>query len=122
MSAVERMGVVSLWGGRFASEDDFFSYVEKTYPDSGATSGFIRDSGIGFYDEDFAEGNYFTDGGVESAIRELSYGDTFPPKAVEAMSRVAGANSIYAIYDVDATELRSDADRLVFVGAFTYSK
>lgn len=122
MSAVERTGVVSLWGGRFASEDDFFSYVEKTYPDSGATSGFIRDTGIGFYDEDFAEGNYFTDGGVESAIRALSYGDSFPSSAVEAMSLVPDANSIYAIYDVDATELRSRAEKLVFIGAFAYSK
>ncbi|NUO76044.1 MAG: hypothetical protein HOQ32_08515 [Lysobacter sp.] len=122
MSAVERAGVVSLWGGRFASEDDFFAYVEKTYPDSGATSGFIRDSGIGYYDEDFAEGHYFTDGDVGAAIRELSYGTTFPSSATEAMGRVVGANSIYAIYDVDTSELKSNADKLVFVGAFTYSK
>ena len=122
MSAVDRKGVVSLWGGQFDSEDEFFSYVEKEYPEGGATSGFIRDSGIGFYDEDFSEGNYFIDGNIDSAIRDLSYGDSFYQPATKAASHISGMNSIFAIYDVDASGLKSGAMSLAFLGVFSYRK
>lgn len=118
----EATGVVSLWAGRFSSEEEFFSYVEITYTKSGATSGFIRESGIGVYDEDFAEGDYCHDRNVELAILNFSYAGSFSSLAIAATSRIVDVNSIYAIYDVDASGLKSDTDKLVFVGVFMYSK
>lgn len=123
MSIVERAGVVSLWAGRFATEELFYAYVEKSHADGRSTSGFLRDSGIGFYDEDFAEGSYAGADGLDAAIRALSYGDGFHRPAVTALRRLPGVNAVYAIYDIDATGLQRDPDQpLVLVGTFPYRR
>ncbi|WP_418057655.1 immunity 22 family protein [Pimelobacter simplex] len=121
MGIVERWGVVSLWGGGFATEDDFFGYVEMIRPDGCTTSGFLRDSGIGFYDEDFAEGSYVSSD-LDAAIRALSYGASFHRPAYEVLRRMPGTNAVYAIYDVDASGLAGAGGRLALAGAFPYQR
>lgn len=87
-----------------------------------ATSRFIRESDIGVYDSGYAEGDYCHDRNVELAILNFSYAESFSSLAIAPMSRIVGVNSICAIYDVDASGLKSDTDKLVFVGVFMYSK
>lgn len=99
-----------------------FFLRRNTCTKSGAASGFIRESGIGVYDEDFAQGDYCLDRNVELATLNFSYAGSFSSLAIAAMSRIVDVNSICAIYDVDASGLKIVTDKLVFVGVFMHSK
>ncbi|AKO09375.1 immunity 22 family protein [Xanthomonas oryzae pv. oryzicola] len=119
----ENIGKVSVWTGHFESEDEFFSYLEKTYEGDSVSSGFISDLKVEWYDEDFAEGVYLgKSDDAESALGELSWGASFVPKIASVVD-LNKVNSIYVVYDFDgsATAAITNAP-LNFLGVYEYSK
>ncbi|AKO20757.1 hypothetical protein DZA55_13565 [Xanthomonas oryzae pv. oryzae] len=119
----ENIGKVSVWTGNFEGEDEFFSYVEKTYEGDSVSSGFISDLKVEWYDEDFAEGVYLRKSGdAESALDELSWGASFVPKIASVVD-LNKVNSIYVVYDFDGSPTAAITNgRLRFLGVYEYSK
>ncbi len=118
-----RVGFVSAWIGRFAGEDALFDYVQKTYPaDQPATSAFLTDFPIGFYDEDFSEANFIVDvDDLDAALAGHSYIDSFVAPLRADLQRVADFNSIYLIYDFDASDTSPHVTaRMRWLGTYAY--
>lgn len=126
----EAEGILSLWIGHFAGEDDLFEYVDFRYDDDGNSScQFALDAGLGWFDHDFQEAHY-TEAGLTDAAQVLvghSYSASFIEPAVAAITqfRRPQDNAVFILYDVAYNPLevqpRSTA-RLRFVGTFAYDE
>ncbi|MBN6150907.1 immunity 22 family protein [Xanthomonas sp. AmX2] len=116
-------GQVSVWAGYFDNEDEFFSYVEKTYEGDSVSSRFISDLNVQWYDEDFAEGVYLDrDGDIESALGELSWGASFVHNLAPAID-LNKVNSVYVVYDFDGSPTAAVTGApLSFLGVYEYRK
>jgi hypothetical protein len=125
MTAKKAPGIVSVWVGHFDDEDSLLSYVEKYYPsdDQVSTSRFLQDIPVGLYDEDFAEASFFASRDMERTIDEHSYASSF---AVDVLKDIRqhgpDINSLYLIYDIDASDTESSRGPLRFIGAYPYTK
>lgn len=116
---MENTGVVSVWVGKFDDEDQFFNYVEKSYDDDGANSGFITETDVEDYDEDFAEGAWFDPGNPE-ALAEVSYMESFSELLLPDLTG-RPENAAYFIFDV-ATEPGPDEAQLKLLGVYPYQQ
>jgi Immunity protein 22 len=117
--------LVSVWVGVFSSEDALFDYVAKLYPGSGpATSAFLSDFPLGSYDEDFSEINFLpTSKDLDSAIGMHSYASTFSEDLLNDLKLCGEFNSLYLIYDQDASGLAVKArGPMRLLGIYHYSK
>lgn len=124
-------GVVSVWAGHFADEEELVAYVEWVYPDGeeASRSAFAAHAGLGWFDADFQEANFV---GTErddlrAELAEHSYGATFAEAAAADLGRFArlGWNALFLLYDCEYDAVRarpSRASRLYFVGAYVYRK
>ncbi|MEV0329357.1 immunity 22 family protein [Micromonospora echinospora] len=121
--ALRNPGVVSIWAGHLPDEGALDDYVSFRYPDDDESwSPFTRDHGLGWVDEDQAEAAWFADGPY--SLVDHSYGDSFAPAADEDLTRrFPDANSVYLVYDLDASAvLISGSPLLAFLGAYPYRK
>lgn len=118
----EKDGVVSVFVGQFADFDELAQYVEFDYgdwDDDAAGSPFTEETGIGFYDEDFAEGSVDT-GRPAAHLLEHSYGPSIDPQAGRDLGDLPDGTALYLVYDFDATG--AAPGRLALVGVYSYTK
>ncbi|MEU4570157.1 immunity 22 family protein [Micromonospora sp. NPDC023956] len=121
--ALQVPGLVSIWAGRLSDEGALDDYVSFRYPPDGESwSPFTRDHGLGWVDEDQAEAAWFAGGAYSLAGH--SYGGSFAAAAdVDLARRFPEANSVYLVYDFDASAaLVSGSALLAFLGAYPYCK
>ncbi|MEH1014832.1 immunity 22 family protein [Micromonospora sp. CPCC 206060] len=119
--ATEVPGTVSIWVGTVGDEDQLFDHVEIRYPAAGEpTSRFGTETGLGWYDEDLAEGSVSTDPAV--SLVEHSYGPSFAAAARADLAGYPEVNALYLIYDLDATALAGRGGLLRFLGAYRYTR
>jgi hypothetical protein len=111
-------GTVSVWVGTVRDEDELFDHVAMEYGDDGPTSRFLLDSGIGWYDEDFAEGSVGDD--PVRALAEHSYGAGFAARAAADLAGRPGVNALYLVYDLDASALGERPGLLTLLGSYPY--
>ncbi|HVI47549.1 MAG TPA: immunity 22 family protein [Chitinophaga sp.] len=111
---------VSIWAGKFSSQEELESYLDFVYNDNDelSVSPFRSDYGIGHYDEDFQEAyceDTLTD--LYTLAEPLSYAESFLhllPKDV------SGINTIIAIYSFAYPGEVERAGRTFFVGVYDY--
>ncbi|MFC3849541.1 immunity 22 family protein [Corynebacterium hansenii] len=121
---LEKENVVSIWCGNFDTEEELLEYVEPEFDDDddNATSEFLNDFSLDWYDEDFAEASFDLDDDIALRVREHSYGESFDVRLDEDMRQFSDCNSLYLIYDVDASGAASDRSKLTFVGVYAYRR
>ena len=121
---LEKENVVSIWCGNFDTEEELLEYVEPEFDDDddNATSEFLNDFSLHWYDEDFAEASFDLDDDIALRVREHSYGESFDVRLDEDMRQFSDCNSLYLIYDVDASGAASDRSKLTFVGVYAYRR
>jgi len=118
-----RSGVVSVFTGQFASDEELELFVEIDYGTEDGddiTSPFLASTGIEWYDEDFAERSFWSAGTLVDRLREHSYGERIDPTALTDLAARQTDNSLYLIYDFDATGAYQG--RLSLVGVYPYTK
>ncbi|WP_137940334.1 immunity 22 family protein [Chitinivorax sp. B] len=119
----EKDGVVSAWIGNFSNEDELFSHVQKIYDQDGnSSSDFLSDFKLGWYDEDFSEANFIDLQDLRNSLAAHSYSDSFLSSLMSDLAGKDSFNSIYLIYDIDASALSSVAGRMKFLGVYGYTK
>ena len=120
---LEKDLVVSIWCGNFDTEEELLTYVEFEYDnDDNPSNKFLSDFSLEWYDEDFAEASFDPEDDVVLRVREHSFGESFDSQLDRDMQRFSGCNSLYLIYDVDASGAKSDCSKLSFVGVYSYQR
>ena len=122
MGETVKEGVFSLWVGKFEDEDSFFEYLEQNYEGGVATSGFMKDFDIDWYDADYAAGDFFAERNAVEALKEVDYSYSFSDDVFEEVLKYVDVNSMLVIYDCNAVNLKKRKGKLCFVGAFPYKK
>ncbi|MFE0462504.1 immunity 22 family protein [Kitasatospora sp. NPDC058965] len=118
-TGLEAPGTVSIWAGRVRDEDELLDHVSMGYGDEGGSaSRFQLDTGIGWYDEDFAEGSVSDD--PVRTLAEHSYGPTFAGRAGLDLADRPGVNALYLVYGCDAAPLRDRPGLLTLLGTYPY--
>jgi hypothetical protein len=124
----EKQGYVSVWVGQFESDAAFQNYITHTFDEDGnAHSPFGHDSQLEWFDHDFQDAEFFSDGisDLGATLASASYGDSFAEHvAAEIQARnLLPFNAIFLLYDCAySAELAHDEQKLRFVGAFPYQK
>jgi hypothetical protein len=117
--------IVSLWLGKFCSEQKFKTYVNQEFNEDGdVTSKFMNDFSINYYDHDFAE-SFFNESDLnaqETLLSTMSYSATFMSKVKNV--KWSKYNSIVLIYDFEynGSEILNNDESLEFIGTFKYEK
>ena len=109
-------GVVSIWTGTVRDEAELFDHVTMEYDDGEATSPFLTETGIDWYDEDFAEGSVSAD--PARALSEHSHSAGFASLAGPDLASRPETNALYLIYDLDASAQHDRPGLLKFLGTY----
>lgn len=126
----EKEGFVSIWIGNFPSRDFFDDFLKESISDdyeiSEPINNFSDDIGIGFYDHDFQEADYYAEPvSIDELLSQFSYIESFIDE-VKQKSEIDGlgkANTAILLYDSDFRELdMRNSKFLIFVGAFPFQK
>jgi hypothetical protein len=116
--------VVSVWVGRFDSPSAFEGYVAQTYDSDGNSKcQFAEHAGLGWFDHDFQEGEFFERPGFVTDLQGFSYAASFLEAMSQQLAEGGDWNSILLLYDCEYDSSRahpSRASRLRFVGSFPY--
>lgn len=121
----EAEGSVSLWLGNFASAEDFENYIDFIYDDDGnCTCQFADDAGLGWFDHDFQEATFYSDGIQDTAqLLAYSWSSSFIKEAVAAINIVGvDANALFLLYDCAYSQTAANNCRLHFIGTFPYKE
>lgn len=126
-------GILSVWAGRFDSEDELFDYTDWKYDeddeDAEPTNAFANHSGLGWFDHDFQEANFVGEHPSSPAdvLEGHSYVESFRDEVASALAKLRRKewNSLFLLYDCAYDPDRahpSNASRLHYIGSFPYSK
>lgn len=120
----EKPNIVSIFCGKFPNEQAFSDYITFDYSldDDMPPSQFMADFGIDWYDEDFTEASFIENGLLSEQIHLHSYAETFDKKAFSDSKKFNDNNSLYLIYDFDATNYQLKNTKLTLIGVYTYEK
>lgn len=119
--ALHAPGVVSVWTAAVRDEDELFDHVAMEHGDDGSVrSAFLAESGIGWYDEDFAEGSVSSD--PAAALADHSHAAGFAAPVRRDLAARPGVNALYLVYDLDAAPLAARTGLLRFLGAYPYDR
>lgn len=114
---------VSIWFGKFSSNESFQSYIEKTYDlDGNSHSKFMEEFDIQFYDEDFQDAFLQTESDFYTELFDLSYADSFVQKIDKSIAD--SYNAVICLYDFDYNNKNKDISKLKmdYIGSFDYVK
>jgi len=117
---MEKANIVSIWSGRFGSEDELVDFVQDRYSEDGdlIPSTFMSAFGIAYIDYDFQE-VLFEDGLTKEYLLQASYAKSFIGKVFD---KLPAENSLILLYDFDYTGKKQKAENLRFIGSFGYVK
>lgn len=124
--------LVSIWVATCTLDELPDDYLEVDYDagDEASWNSFAHDFGIGYYDEDMAEGNIPEEEGTEAVsqlLQPMSYADSYIEAASARAAELGLAETefIFLIfdfaYDPDVTKV-SASPYLRFLGVFPYSE
>lgn len=124
----EKEGFVSIWIGSFSSREGFEDFLEESISDdheiTQPINKFSEDIGIGFYDHDFQEADYYDEPvSIEKLLSQFSYIESFidDVKNESEKDGLEKNNTAILLYDHDFSELHmSNSKFLTFVGAFPF--
>lgn len=122
----QKENVVSIWCGKFVTENELLDYVKIKYDNENdvTTSPFMQDFGIdvdtNYFDEDLTEASFSQN--LPQTIRQHSYGDTFPKQVDNDIQTFKDYNSLYLIYDFDAHGAKSHSNKMKLMGVYAYKK
>ena len=119
-----RKNKVSIWLGKFQSNDFLERYLDIDYSeehddDEYLASIFARQFKIEYYDEDFQEA-YLSDAspiGWKELIEPISYSETFID---EIPDRFDDKNSVIALYNFHYQGDVKESGEVIFIGSFDY--
>lgn len=118
----EEKGVVSIWVGVFACEEDLRRFVEDVYDEDGDSSSPFRLAlGLDWYDEDQKEASF--SGDAEMAASELVVGHSYWESLSSTLATlsVAIGNSVVLLYDYRYLPPAVPVEAVLrFVGSFPY--
>lgn len=126
----EKEGIVSIWVGKFSSQYEFDAFFEEKIDENAEISTplnkFAEVIGIGFYDHDLQEANYFGNEllSVKEILSPFSYADSFLESAVRSaeQKQIQRANIGILLFDFLYEENSVKTDKIVFIGSFEYQK
>lgn len=118
---MEKEHVVSIWIGKFSSEDEFTKYLREVYTDEGdVSSRFMNDFSIDYIDNHFMECLFF--GSVvneETFLKDFSYANQFIDKLPGSIEWDK-YNSIIMVYNFSYTGKEGVSKDVEFIGEFGY--
>lgn len=119
-----KSNVVSFFLGKFSNEQDFLNYIAFDYSldDDLPPSRLMADFGIDWYDEDVTEANFFENSSINEQLSQHSYAETFDKQVWIDIKNFNDFNSLYLIYDFDATDYQPKNTKLTLIGVYTYEK
>lgn len=124
--------VISLWVGRFQTEQELDSYVKPFYSTEPETddlpiSAFAEDIGLSSYDEDFLESAFDPSWAQnpEKMFEGCSYFESYEEAALEALQRIAPGpvDSLILLLGYDHArypQFEKRPTRVVFLGTFAF--
>lgn len=126
----EKDGFVSIWIGNFSSREALENFLAESISDdyeiTQPINNFSEDIGIGFYDHDFQEADYYDEPvSIEKLLSQFSYIESFidAVKKESEKDELEKTNTAILLYDYDFRELdMSNSKFLTFVGAFPFQK
>ena len=108
---------VSIWLGKFNSEEDLDAFMQEQYTEDGDVfSDFMKAFDISFVDNQFQE-VLFSERLSQQDLNTLSYSNSFVHKIKSDLEKY---NSLIAIYNFDYSGKIVDTERIVFFGVFDY--
>lgn len=123
----EKEHFVSIWIGNFPSRDffdDFFEeYISDDHEAGSPINVFSADIGIGFYDHDFQEAEFFEESlPVEKLLEQFSYADSFIEEVKNKLKteKIGNVNVVILLYDSDFRDLPITNKLITFIGSFPY--
>jgi len=118
--------VISIWFGRFPSEERLKRYMEETYDDGNAPiSEFATDQEELFYDHDFVEFSFRTPSqNAAELLADHSFSSSYIPKAIEVFHKrqLGQMNSVILVWgvEIDKPVSKSGYDyELHYLGTFS---
>jgi len=112
---------VSIWTGKFNSEDEFNKYLKETYNEDGGLlpSIFMNDFEIEHIDHDLQENEYFDGMLTKDDLLGFSYDETFIDKIDE---KLLIGNCIILVYDFEYSGKIKTKNNVNFIGTYDYKK
>ena len=113
--------IVSIWIGKFNSDDDFNKYKEEVYDENGdgSPSIFMTDFEIKRIDHDFLESEFVGGKLTKNDLMGFSYTETFIDKIDDALLT---GNCIILIYDFEYSGGVKTKNNVSFIGTYKYEK
>ena len=109
---------VSIWFGKFDTQEQFYDFIKETYDDEGDMhSSFMQSFGIDFIDNQFQE-TLFDNGINKSKLKPASYSESFIDRITIDFSNY---NCIILLYNFVYDGLIKKANSMDFYGVLNYS-
>lgn len=119
--------VVSVWAGKFLSEEDFLEFIDFKYDADGNSSNlFCKEAGLSGFDRDLQEAVFLKkDQNLSTALQNISGISYFSKELTSVLARFPKHffNSIFLLYEFQYKPGITRADynsRLKFIGSFEY--
>ncbi|MDR0443215.1 MAG: immunity 22 family protein [Treponema sp.] len=111
---------VSIWFGKFDTEDEFETFLKKTYNEDGDSmpSPFVNAFQIGSYDADFQEA-FFDNDLNKSSLEDVSYSEHFLDKIEVDFSKY---NATILLYNYKHDGKIKKAESVDFYGVLGYEE
>lgn len=123
---MEQKNIVSIWIGKFSSENELLEYTEIITPDSQDepfTSLFFKEYELGYVDIDFQEISYQQRvESFEDLFRGISFSKSFIKEIKERNPnlKIKEYNAVIEILNYNCSSLIKKTDNTIFLGAFSY--
>lgn len=119
--------IVSVWVGKFSTEEDFFEFIDFKYDSDGNSSNlFCKEAGFSWFDHDLQEAVFINqEQNLSTALQESSWIGSFEKELTAVLARFPKTyyNSILLLYDFQYKPEIARPDnnsRLKFIGSFKY--
>jgi Immunity protein 22 len=123
----EKEGFVSVWVGTFDNETEFENYVEEKYGqiDMMPLSKFAQESDLHWYDHDFREAFFNSDGVTH--IRNLLIGSSYSESFIDAIVqksneiKIEEGNAVFLLFDCSYLPIEKGKGKLRFIASAPYN-
>lgn len=117
---MEKEGIVSIWGGKFASAADLYEFLEEVYDEQDdAESPFSLYIGTDYVEVDKLESAFFENTITAPDLKGFSYGESFISQLNPA--QFSRCNAVILYFDYEHQPDAKDTNPLKFVGSYAYS-
>lgn len=119
--------IVSVWIGKFSTEEDFFEFIEFKFDSEGNASNlFCKEAGLSWFDEDFQDTAFMDqEKSLSATLKNISWITSFEKELTAMLARFPKNyyNSLFLLYDFRYKSESAKPDnnsRLKYIGSFNY--